>query len=66
MSLEQLTVRAIQTRRLDNDTHARINRLMNRRSHLTAEEYEALCRLGRALKAGEVKRDTDGGGGAHA
>ncbi|MHB8766235.1 MAG: hypothetical protein ACYDA8_18105 [Deferrisomatales bacterium] len=56
MSLEQLAHRALDNRHLDPETALRIRRRLDRAPFLTAEEYEALRRLGAALRSGEVAR----------
>lgn len=62
MSLEQLTRKAIHTRHLDAATARQIRRCIDRGSHLTPEQYEALRNLGRALRSGEVTRVASEGG----
>ncbi len=54
MSLEQLTRQAIQTRRLDENAWSWIRGYIDRAPYLTANEYDALRSLGRALRAGQV------------
>jgi len=56
MNLERLTRKALDARELDAGTLEEIQSYIARRSHLDAEEYEALRRLGRSVRSGEVRQ----------
>lgn len=56
MSLERLTRRAIEAHHLDAGTLEKIERFIESRSYLVAEEFEALRSLGKALRSGLVRQ----------
>lgn len=56
MSVEQLARKAIQNKVLDREAQGKIRSFLHRAGYLTAEEYETLRTLSRALRAGEVVR----------